>query len=83
LNTCSTARFAFNTNSTTFLRGHGSVPFSFRNGTDAELIRIISSGAVGIQTSGYAIPNNHMAAGSLTIGNFDNANYGGGEKLDY
>jgi hypothetical protein len=47
------------------------------NTLPTERMRIASNGAVGIQTSGYAIPNNHMAAGSLTIGNF-NANYGGG-----
>jgi hypothetical protein len=37
------------------------------------------SGAVGIQNAGYAILNNHMAAGSLTIGNI-NQNYGGGNQ---
>jgi len=42
-----------------------------------ERMRIASNGAVGIQTTGYALTNNHMAAGSLTIGNQDQ-NYGGG-----
>jgi hypothetical protein len=44
----STARFAFNTNSTTFLRGHGDVPFSFRNGTGTELMNISSAGILNI-----------------------------------
>jgi hypothetical protein len=40
---------------------------------------IFKNGAVGIQGSGYVIPNNFMAAGSLTIGN-SNANYGNGNS---
>jgi hypothetical protein len=42
-------------------------------------MRIASNGSVGIQNSAssYATINNHMAAGSLTIGNI-NQDYGGG-----
>jgi hypothetical protein len=42
-----------------------------------ERMKINYNGAVGIQTTPYAIPNNLMPAGSLTIGNI-NQNYGGG-----
>jgi hypothetical protein len=42
-----------------------------------ERMRIASNGAVAIQNNGYALANNQMAAGSLTIGNQDQ-NYGGG-----
>jgi hypothetical protein len=58
----------------------------YRNTTTNEMIfttaslqrmKIWSVGAVGIQNNGYALANNQMAAGSLTIGNQDQ-NYGGG-----
>jgi hypothetical protein len=44
-----------------------------------ERMRIANNGSVGIQdpTTSYAIPNNYMASGSLTIGNIGQ-NYGGG-----
>ena len=44
-----------------------------------ERMKINYNGAVGIQTNGYAIPNNFMTAGSLTIGNQD-TDYGGGNN---
>jgi hypothetical protein len=44
-----------------------------------ERMRIYNNGAVGIQTTGYAIANNNMAAGSLVIGNI-NQDYGGGNN---
>jgi hypothetical protein len=44
-----------------------------------EKMRIAANGAVGIQDNAYAIPNNHMARGSLTIGNISQ-NYGGGNQ---
>ncbi len=40
-------------------------------------ITIKPNGAVGIQRDGFAIPNNYMGYGSLTIGNIG-VNYGGG-----
>ena len=45
----------------------------------ADRITIAYNGAVGIQNSGFAIPNNYMAAGSLSIGNIGQ-NYGGGSN---
>lgn len=71
-------RFDFGTNSTTTIRGHGTYPTIFRNGADNNTMRIRSNGAVGIQRFSYAVENNHMESGSLTIGNF-NQNYGGGK----
>jgi hypothetical protein len=44
-----------------------------------ERMKINYNGAVGIQTTGYAIPNNFMTSGSLTIGN-QNQDYGGGNN---
>jgi hypothetical protein len=44
-----------------------------------EKMRIAANGAVGIQDNAYAIPNNYMARGSLTIGNISQ-NYGGGNQ---
>jgi hypothetical protein len=46
-------------------------------GVISQAIVIKPNGAVGIQQSGYALPNNFMANGSLTIGN-NGLNYGGG-----
>jgi hypothetical protein len=45
----------------------------------SERMRIANSGAVGIQTiaNAYAITNNHLAAGALSIGN-TTQDYGGG-----
>jgi hypothetical protein len=47
-------RLAFNANATTFIRGHGSTPISFRNSTDVELLTINSNGGV--------IGNNYILA---------------------
>ena len=47
------------------------------DGTGSDVMSLYNNGAVGIQNNGYAIPNNSMAAGSLTIGNITQ-NYGGG-----
>jgi hypothetical protein len=47
-------RLAFNANATTFIRGHGATPISFRNSTDGELLTINSGGGV--------IGNNYILA---------------------
>jgi hypothetical protein len=49
------------------------------NTLPTERMKINHLGAVGIQNNGYAIPNNFMTSGSLTIGNID-TNYGGGNN---
>ena len=54
--------------------GNGGLRF---NTGGENRMNIASNGDVGIQGSGYAIPNNFMDAGSLSIGN-QNQNYGGG-----
>jgi hypothetical protein len=72
----------FGTNSTTILRGHGTNSIIFRNGNDSNMMRFRSNGAVGIQRFSYAIENNHMESGSLTIGNI-NQNYGGGNQWNH
>jgi hypothetical protein len=73
------ARFYYSPNNTTYLRGHGTWPLIFRKGDDNQVMRVYNNGAIAIQQSGYAIDNNNMASGSLTIGNF-NQNYGGGNQ---
>jgi hypothetical protein len=63
--------------------GNGFTTLSFGtsggNALPTERMRILYNGSVGIQdsTTSYATLNNHMAAGSLTIGN-TTQNYGGG-----
>ncbi len=59
--------------------GNSVLTFGTANGNalPTERMKINYNGAVGIQTTPYAIPNNLMPAGSLTIGNI-NQNYGGG-----
>ncbi len=61
--------------------GSGNTQLTFGtaigNALPTERMRINTFGAVGIQTTGYAMPNNFMEAGSLTIGNITQ-NYGGG-----
>jgi hypothetical protein len=59
--------------------GNTQLTFGTANGNalPTERMKIWSVGAVGIQNNGYALTNNQMAAGSLTIGNQDQ-NYGGG-----
>lgn len=47
-------RLGFNANDTTFIRGHGATPISFRNSTDVELLTINSGGGV--------IGNNYILA---------------------
>jgi hypothetical protein len=65
--------------------GNGFTNLSFGtsggNTLPTERMRILYNGSVGIQdsTTSYATLNNHMAAGSLTIGN-TNQNYGGGNQ---
>jgi hypothetical protein len=65
--------------------GNGFTTLSFGtsggNALPTERMRILYNGSVGIQdsTTSYATLNNHMAAGSLTIGN-TNQNYGGGNQ---
>jgi hypothetical protein len=44
---------------------------------NTERMRIYAGGAIGLQSTGYGIPNNFMNGGSLAIGN-TGANYGGG-----
>lgn len=61
------------------INGYGGVSICTGANTRVERMRIAINGAVGIQNAGYAIPNNYMAAGSLTIGN-NTANYGGGSS---
>jgi hypothetical protein len=59
--------------------GNTQLTFGTANGNalPIERLKIAYNGAVGIQNAGYAIPNNYMASGSLTIGN-NTDNYGGG-----
>lgn len=57
------------------VNGHNKDLIFGANNTN--FMRIKDYGAVGIQTNGYAIANNFMWGGSLTIGNVVN-NYGGG-----
>lgn len=57
------------------VNGHNKDLIFGANNTN--FMRIKDYGAVGIQTNGYAIANNYMWGGSLTIGNIVN-NYGGG-----
>jgi len=59
------------------INGYSGVSFTSGANTRQERMRIWSNGAVGIQGSGFAIVNNYMAAGSLSIGNLGQ-NYGGG-----
>lgn len=41
-------RFYFTTSSTTYLQGHGTSPFIFRNGTASDIFRLSSTGALGL-----------------------------------
>jgi hypothetical protein len=61
--------------------GNTQLTFGTANGNalPTERMKIWNNGAVGIQTTAYAIPNNFMTAGSLTIGNTD-TDYGGGNN---
>jgi hypothetical protein len=49
------ARAYYAASSTTYLKGHGTEPFVFRNGADTDLVKISSNGNVGIGT--YYSPN--------------------------
>ena len=61
--------------------GNTQLTFGTANGNTlpTERMKIYNNGSVGIQNNGYAIPNNYMSAGSLTIGNHSD-NYGGGQN---
>jgi hypothetical protein len=59
--------------------GYTNLTFGTASGNvlPTERMKISYVGVVGIQTTGYAIPNNYMSAGSLVIGNIGQ-DYGGG-----